>query len=422
MKRPNRLSATFIQKINKPGRYGDGWGGYGLSLLVVEKKRYGKPTGRYSKTWSQRLRINGKVASLGLGAYPIVSLVEARDQALENARAVRQGKDPRVKVNDSVPTFEQAAKEVIKLHIPKWKQKDPKKVPGSQKDWEGTFKNHVFPKIGNRLVSEISSKEIADLLVPIWGKRKAAELTRQRISTVMKWAIARRYRLDNPADAEIVKKLLPQTGVKVKNMLSLHYSEVGAAIEKVRQSGAYIGVTLAFEFLVLTATRSQEVREARWSEINFKEQTWTIPAERTKKGREFCVPLSSQAIEVLRKATTIKDVFLRNAYAERVKKNDLVFPSKTGKMLYSGAISNLVKGNGIQAVPHGFRSSFTNWASEQKDDAGRKKFAKEVIDAALSHMEEDKTKAAYFRSELLDLRCPLMEEWGTYVSKDLRGE
>ena len=150
MKRPKRLSAAFVRTVNRPGRFGEGHGGFGLSLLVKERKG-----GGLAKSWSQRLRINGKPSNLGLGRYPIVTLAEARTKALENARAVDQGRDPRDR--SRIPTFEQAAEKVIRLYEPTWRAGG---ADSSAKVWRSSLERYVYPKLGRKPVSEITTADV----------------------------------------------------------------------------------------------------------------------------------------------------------------------------------------------------------------------------------------------------------------------
>ena len=199
MERPRKLSASFVKTIRRPGRYGDGRGGYGLSLLV-------KPTstGRISRTWAQRLYINGRAVNLGLGAYPVVTLKEARAKALENRRTLARGVDPR---SGDIPTFARAAGKVIAIHKANWK-------PGgdTEQQWRSSLRDYVHPKIGQKTVDKITTTDVMAVLLPIWNeKRVTATRVRNRISAVMRWAIAKEYREGNPA-GDTIAAALPRTG------------------------------------------------------------------------------------------------------------------------------------------------------------------------------------------------------------------
>ena len=204
------------------------------------------------------------------------------------------------------------------------------------------------------------------------------------------------YRNDNPCD-RIGPVLGPQQDL-VRHMRALPHRGVAAAVETVRASGAAPVVKLAFEFLVLTAARSGEVRGAQWDEIDTEDHVWTVPATRTKAKREHRVPLCQRAEQILDAARTLGDG------------NALVFPSGRGKRLTDMAVSGLLKDLEIGAVPHGFRSSFRDWAAEETDHP------REVIEAALAHVIQNKVEAAYARSDLFARRRRLMDDWASYLA------
>ena len=182
---------------------------------------------------------------------------------------------------------------------------------------------------------------------------------------------------------------------------ALPHKEVASALATVRASGsAQAAVKLAFEFLVLTAARSGEVRLATWAEMDTTEQVWTVPAERMKAKREHRVPLCGRALEILDAARTLDDG------------NRLVFPMPSGKAISMSTLPKVLDYHGVAAVPHGFRSSFRDWAAEETDHP------REVIEAALAHVVQNKVEAAYARSDLFERRRRLMDDWAAYVAGD----
>ncbi len=387
MKRPDRLSATFVKTVNVPGRYGDGRGGHGLSLLV-------KPgtAGRFSKSWAQRIRPHGRPANIGLGAYPVVSLATARGKALANAKAIAEGHDPRAGSN-RVPTFEQAVETVIAIHAANWKNGGK-----SADQWRASLRDYALPVLGSKRVSAITTADVMRVLLPIWSaKRETATRVRQRIGAVCKWAIAQGYREDNPA-GDAISAALPKNTVRRQHQRALPHADVGDAVATIRSSRAHRGTVLAFEFLVLTASRSGEVRGALWTEVDRDAATWTIPAGRMKAKLEHRVPLSQRAREILDEALPLAD------------ESRLVFPSPTGRMLSDATMSKLLREQGVAAVPHGFRSSFRDWAAECSDAP------REVCEIALAHVNSDRVEAAYRRTDLFERRRQLMEEWAAYIA------
>ena len=386
MHRPKRLSASFVKTVNQPGRYGEGRGGHGLSLLV-------KPAsaGGFSKIWCQRLRLNGKPADLGLGSYPVVSLADARTAALSNRQQAARGLDPRVRTT-GLPTFQDAAETVIKMHASSWK-----KYSKSEAQWRSSLSAYVHPSIGSKTVDKVKTADVMEVLLPVWtAKPETAQRVRQRIGAVMKWAIAQGFRDDNPA-GEALGAAMPKPGTHRGHHRALPHQEVGGAMATIQGSGAYLSTILAFQFIVLTACRSGEARLATWDEMDLRAQVWTIPEVRMKAGREHRVPLSGSAMEVLRQS---KDSF---------GESGLVFPAPTGRALSDGTISKLCRENGINCVPHGFRSSFADWCREERYD-------KDLVDICLAHVRRG-VDAAYFRSELLSPRHQLMQAWSEYLAR-----
>ncbi len=381
------LSATFVWNAKTPGRYGDGRGGLGLGLLVRPALR-----GGLNKSWTQSVRIDGRPTSLGLGRYPVVTLAMARERALENARAIAQGNDPRRSAR-AVPTFAEALETVIGIHAPHWKDRR-----GSERQWRTSLATYALPRLGAKTVDAVTSADVMAVLLPIWStKRVTASRVRQRIGAVMKWAVAQGLRADNPA-GDAISAALPRTAAVQRHQKALPHAEVRAALARVRGCEAWRGIRLALEFLVLTATRSGEVRNARWEEIDRDGAVWTIPAERMKNGREHRVPLSDRSLEVLDEA------------GELAATDGWVFPSPRGRVIPQKYLSELMRALQVDAVPHGFRSSFRDWAAECSDAP------REVCELALAHVNGDRVEAVYRRTDLFEKRRVLMAEWAAYVA------
>ena len=394
MNRPNMLSATFVKTVKTPGRYGDGRGGLGLSLLVRIAAR-----GHITKCWTQSVRMEGRPTSIGLGRYPVVTLALARQRALENAQAIAEGRDPRRRAARTVPTFTEACETVIAIHAGSWK-------PGgkNEQNWRSTMRDYALPKLGTKSVDAVTGKDVMDVLLPIWTtKVETAGRVRRRIGAVMKWAVAQGYRTDNPAGAAI-SAALPNNKVQITHRAALPHAQVGAAVAKVRRSNKYRGAVLSFEFLVLTACRSAEVRGATWDEIDLEAAVWTIRSERMKIAREHRVPLSDRALAVLEEARR-----------ELPEAGNLLFPSEKGRMQGHHPMGTMMKALEIAAVPHGFRSSFRDWAAECTEAP------REVCELALAHVNGDRVEAAYRRSDLFERRRVLMQQWADYIATPTSG-
>lgn len=383
---PIPLNAAFVRTVRVPGFYGEGPGGHGLSLRVMKRAQ-----GGVRKQWVQRLHIQGKQVNVGLGAYPLVTLAQAREKALENRRWTARGQDPRRPTN--IPTFAEAAESVIALHRSAWK--DGKL---ESRIWHSSFRDYVLPTIGERPVNEITPADVMAVLTPLWqSKPETGRRVRQRMGVVLRWCIAQGHRTDNPA-GEAIAHVLPKRRGPKRHYPALHYSDVAEAIQTVQDSGAWPMTKLCFEFLVLTAARSGEARLARWEEIDFENARWTIPAERMKAGRPHRVPLSDRAIEILREARQFSDA------------NEFIFPSAYGRTLSNMTLSKLLKDLSIPAVPHGFRTSIRVWAQEQTTAS------RAVMEAMLAHRLGDAAEQAYARSELLEKRRVLMNQWAVYLA------
>ena len=385
------LTDAFCRNVAEAGRYADG---NGLCLHV-------DPSG--ARRWVQRLVIRGRSRTLGLGSYGLISLAEAREAALANRKLARAGGDPTEGRPRAVgvPTFEEAAAEVLDIHSGAWRQ-------GSKtaSQWRASLRDYVYPYLGDKRVDRVTTGDVMTMLRPIWTRKHVtARKVHHRVGTVMRWVIAQGFRTDNPA-GDAITAALPRRSVPVQHRRALPHREVAAALATVRASDAWVGTKQAFELLVLTATRSAEVRLATWEEINLVARVWTVPAMRMKAQREHRIPLCSRAVAILREAEQ-----RLGAPAD----HELVFRSVRGKQIDSSVISRLVAGLGIAAVPHGFRSSFRDWASERTD------YPRGVVEAALAHTVRDQTEAAYARSDLFERRRYLMDDWAEYVS-ETRGQ
>ena len=378
------LSAAFCKTIKTAGAYGDGRGGHGLTLMVDQR------TGRLSRYWYQRLRIDGKAVNLGLGSFPVVTLAEARAKALANARAVAAGQDPRQVA--AVPTFRDATDRVVALHSANWKDGGK-----SAKQWAASLDAYAMPRLGDKRVDRITTADVMAVLMPIWNdKRETARRVRQRLGAVLKWAVAQGYRDDNPA-GDAIGAALPKGGQQREHHRALGHADVAGALRTIRETAAWPTTKLAIEYIALTASRSGEVRGAKWCETDLEAKTWTVPADRMKAGKEHRVPLSASALAVLDSAREYED------------DTGLVFPSPRGKALSDGTLTKLMRENEIGAVVHGLRSSFRDWCGESGVD-------REVAEASLAHVVKNQVEAAYARSDLLERRREVLQKWADYLA------
>ena len=376
-----KLTDRKVKTILFPGRYSDG----GTLYLLVT------PGG--SKQWVQRLRVQGRQTDIGLGGYPVVGLREARERAQANRARARAGANPLLeKRRAAVPTFRNLAAQHIEALRPTWRNAK------HAAQWGSTLAAYAYPYIGNRPVDQVTRADVIGLLSPIWTEKpETARRVRQRVKAVMARAIAMEYIEFNPAGEGIDAALSKLPRIKAHHK-ALHYTELPAALNAVRESTGTPAVKLGFLFLALTAGRSGEVRGARWDEVEMEAATWTVPAERMKAGRAHRVPLSDEAIAVLEEAQGLDNG------------SGLVFPApRSGGELSNMAFVQVLRRLGLDFVPHGLRSSFRDWAAEQTSAAHA------VMEAALAHSVRNSTEAAYFRSDLFELRRGLMAEWGDFL-------
>ena len=389
-KKSNRLTHTFVKSVAEEGRYGDGRGGFGLSLLVKKT-----PNGRWSKTWSQRLHI-GKSRheyTPGLGSFPLVTLADAREKALENARLVKQGVDIR-KPAAHVPTVAEAFETVIALKEPGWRGK-------RTKDGWITSLGHS-EKIASIPISEVTSAHVLKVISPLWNEKGAtADKVLSHLVSVMTWSIAEGYRTTNPAANNLTSNLSKR--IPAQHHESLPHPLLGDALATVRDSDAWWSTKYCLLLLAFTGLRSREAREATWDEIDLETSTWTVPADHMKAGIMHKVSLSTQAKQIL-----------DHAREQSGRSQGLIFPTKgSGKYIDSGMLSDLMLELHIQSVPHGFRSSLRTWAAEK---TSLPHAAGEML---LAHAPDSATVKAYQTSDFFEMRQPAMQQWADYLTETM---
>lgn len=390
-----RLSARAVDAIKELGLHGDGAGIY---LKVT-------PGG--TKSWILRYMLAGRARSMGLGAYPLFGLADARDAVHHLRKLVKQGTDPiearlaeRTTARlDAARTlsFEKCAEAYIEAHRPTWKNEK------HAAQWPATLKSYAYPVFGSLPVQMVDTALVSKVLEPIWrNKTETASRLRGRIEAILDWATVRGFRQGlNPARWRgHLDTLLPERGKlrKVAHHPALPYTEISAFVTDLR---AQEGVSArALEFLILTAGRTSEIIGARWDEIDLAQKIWTVPAERMKAGREHRVPLSPAAVTLI------------EAMA-RVRHSEFVFPGvRPKKPLSNMALLQLLKRmKRGDLTSHGFRSTFRDWAAE------RTSFPREVAEMALAHTLSDKVEAAYRRGDLFQKRSKLMEAWATFCGQ-----
>lgn len=379
-----KLTAVKIRSLTEPGRYSDG---DGLFLEI---------NGKGAASWILRVQNNGKRQDIGLGSTKSVSLKDARDAAFATRQKIAQGIDPvaeRRQERQAIPTFREAAKLVHEEHEKAWKNGK------HQNQWIATLTTYAFPKTGDLTVDKIEGPAIREVLIPIWlSKPETARRVRQRIGTVLDWACAKGFRATE-APMRSLSKGLPRQPKKDGHFAAMPYADVPTFVEKLGERES-VG-RLALEALILTATRSGEIRGATWAELDLKAALWTIPAARMKMGKVHIVPLSQPAVAVFERAQRYKAGI-----------SDLVFPGQNVKNPLSDmTLLKVLRDMEIMVTVHGFRSAFRDWVAEQTDYSG------EVAEAALAHTVSNKVEAAYRRTDFLDKRRLLMRNWAAFCKK-----
>lgn len=350
----------------------------------------------------------GERRDMGLGVYPDISINEARQLANKARSQIALGIDPisartsdkkAALIEGNILTFEDAAEKVFANSKAGWKNKK------HQAQWITTLRSYVFPTMGKKLLSEIDVNDIAESLRPIWlTKVETATRVKQRIHHVMEWACAQQIIVGNPVNG--VQHLLPKqpsASVRVQNFPAMPWRIIPHFIEEDIGDANNVSRTLLL-FVILTAVRSGEARKAKWSEFDLKQRIWTIPASRMKAQVLHRVPLSGPVMKLLEKRQ------------QKPSKRDLVFPSPRagGELTDMALTSFLRKHRAVSDTPrrsataHGFRSSFRDWASEND-------YPRDYAERALAHRIKDASEAAYHRTDLLEKRRPMMEDWANYI-------
>ena len=394
-KKAKDLSALEVSRLTAPGHHAVG-GVAGLYLYVLD-------TG--ARSWVLRTMVGTKRRHMGLGGYPDVPLAQAREKARAAKIEVSQGTDPiaqrvalasQLKAQQATQkTFEEAAKAYMEAHEKAWKN------PKYRAQWGSTLKTYAYPHIGSLLVKDIDQEHVMKVLEPIWAtKTETATRLRGRIESVLDWATTRKYRSgENPARWKgHLDNLLPAPSdiQKVESHRAVDYNDMAQFMADLRVREGL--AARALEFAILCASRSGEVRGALWSEINREKAIWTIPAERMKAGKEHRVPLSTPAVKLLEALP-------------RSDSSDLVFAGADDKPLSDMALTAVMRRMEVDAVPHGFRSTFRDWVGDCTNHP------RDVAEFALAHKLSDKVEASYRRSDALEKRRQMMEEWADFCAK-----
>lgn len=373
-------------KAAKPGRHVDGQG------LLLHVRASG------SRAWVLRLQVDGQRRDIGLGSDADLTLAEAREKAAHLRKLARQGKDPiaeRDKHKALPLTFAQAV-DLAHAELAKgWEDK-------TGEAFRASLLAHAVPVIGRRRVNAIGAADLIEVLDPIWtDKPHQARKIRRRLVQVLQFAKSRGWRTEPVPEAHEIRQGLAKQDMG-EGFKAMKYAEVPAffAAQLAKDGSA---ARLALLFAILTAARSQEVRLARWEQIDLGKRIWSRPAGIMKSKAAHVVTLSPAAIAILDRA------------ADKYSKAGLIFPSaREGRPLSDMALSKHMRAAGRVETVHGFRSSFRDWAAEEMPAVPAM-----VAEMALAHSVGNATEKAYLRSDLRALRFDLLDAWGLFVSPNL---
>jgi integrase len=389
--------------------------GPGVYRVSDERGLRLRKTANTSGAWFFRYRLAGQRRDMGLGALRDVPLSEAKKMAARARLERQEGHDPielrRQRRCDNLVasrhtiTFKEANAAYVRAHAPKWKERH------ADRRWLSRIERYALPVIGALFLNEITSEHVAEIMRRTGDRRVIGQRLRAQIAGVLAAAIAtgkRDARLGNPADASKLAAILPQRAVGPQHHARLELDEAPAAFAALQKEAASNSLFAAVSFMILTASRPSEAREAKWSEINLERRLWTVPAARMKRNREHQVPLSQAAIDILE-----RQMARRKDLGDAVDPSDVVFSTRTGMPFTRSWMHTTLEKSGLKlGTLHGWRSLFRDFVGDRTSLDG------EIAEAALAHRLGSKTKIAYRRGDALEKRRELMETYAAWLTGD----
>ena len=399
--KPDQLTDRFLKNVTDSGVYSDGPGRYGLDCIVSASNKSADPT-RYFR---QKTRFENEPITVGIGAYPRLSLQDARTIALENYNKARAGIDPRkaprkVQLHESADKIDLLFNDVAEMVITE--RSNDWKGSGSEKNWRGVLRREIFPKIGHLPIGQVTEGHVYGIIVPLsTTKHRTAVGALSILKIIFEWCEDNDHRADTPVTNKI-RRQVNKTRREATHFRHVPYDEVFDAIQVIRECSVNLAVKLALEFQIFTAVRHKSIRDALWTEIDWKTKVWVIPADHMKMEKEHRVPLNAGALAVLKKAFKLL----------RIAGSDLIFPShQKGKVINESTLATVCKKLGLSGTPHGFRGSFATWCAE-------KGVPQQLAEAALAHTPAKIVKA-YTHTDYLERRKRLMDAWSEFIAGNL---
>ncbi len=392
--KPPRLTAAFIKSIDRPGRWGDGRGGNGLSIIG-----YTTADGGINLAWSQRILVDGTQRTFGLGRWPNISLTVARKRAFENIRKRDLGENIR-EPKRHIPTLGEAFDRYIANHTPEWTRKGERRAKEIAYRWSRS--RQYWHSMLSKKVPAVTHDDVIDILRDDWHNRPAmAARVQNHLSQVLDQAVQMEIRASNPAARRFVVRTLGQQP-EGKNHPAAPYQNLGGYLAKIRDSDFWWAEKYCVILLALTEDRSGELREAVWDDVDWDKETLTIPAERMKAGQQHVIPLSRQALEILRFA----------ASKPRHSKGTIFPPQRGGVFMARGRLSIITKRLGLPFVPHGLRGSFANWAAEHENEEYRL-----LAKISIAHTVDSKSDRSYITTDVLEKRRRMLQEYADFLGQ-----
>ena len=388
-----RLTTKFIKSIDRPTRRGDGLGGNGLSIMAYTV------AGGLNKAWSQRIVVDGKERTFGLGKWPQITLGTARKRAFQNVSKRDNGKNIR-EPEQTIPTMGEAFDQFIADHTPEWKRRGERRAQGLEYKWK--LSKGYCKSILSKKITAVTHDDVKDLLRRDWHEHApTAARVQTHLSQIFNQAVDMEIRTSNPANREYLVGAFGKQP-KGKHHPSAPYEDLGGYLGKIMDSDCWWAAKYCLIFIALTEDRSGEVLLAVWDDVDWEKETLTIPAERMKSGKVHVIPLSKQAMELLRFAWS----------KPRHSKGTIFPPQQGGIFLRRAAMWDITQKLGLPFVPHGLRGSFGNWALKHENPE-----YKMLAKLSLAHVVDNKSDEPYFTEDPIDKRRAMLQAYSDYLTK-----